>query len=104
MSIRALTPVLILVAAIVIALLAAVLKPAPEVAEPVLRPLLVDIVEVATQQMTISVKAQGSVAPQTQTQLVTEVEGRITEVSSVFVAGGFSRPAMCLCVSMTVIT
>ncbi len=51
--------------------------------------MLVDVMRVHATNEKITVKAQGSVTPRTQTTLVSEVSGLITEVSAAFVAGGF---------------
>ena len=54
--------------------------------EPV---ILVDIIQARKRTVNISVKAQGTVSPRTQTTLVSEVSGMITEVSPSFLVGGF---------------
>ena len=51
--------------------------------------MLVDVIHAQSTTLQIKVKAQGTVTPRTQTTLVSEVSGLITEVSSAFVAGGF---------------
>jgi RND family efflux transporter MFP subunit len=51
--------------------------------------MLVDVMRVHATNTKITVTAQGSVTPRTQTTLVSEVSGLITEVSAAFVAGGF---------------
>ncbi len=51
--------------------------------------LLVDVVTAKMSSQQITVRAQGSVIPRTETTLVSEVSGLITEVSPAFVAGGF---------------
>ena len=51
--------------------------------------MLVDVMRVHATNTKITVTAQGSVTPRTQTTLVSEVSGLITEVSTAFVAGGF---------------
>jgi RND family efflux transporter MFP subunit len=51
--------------------------------------ILVDIIQARKQTVNISVKAQGTVTPRTQTTLVSEVSGLITEVSASFLVGGF---------------
>lgn len=51
--------------------------------------MLVDVMRAYAANEKITVKAQGSVTPRTQTTLVSEVSGLITEVSPAFVAGGF---------------
>jgi RND family efflux transporter MFP subunit len=51
--------------------------------------MLVDVMRAQATSERITVTAQGSVTPRTQTTLVSEVSGLITEVSPAFVAGGF---------------
>ncbi len=51
--------------------------------------LLVDVVEVVSRSVDLSVAAQGTVTPRTQTTLVSEVSGQILDVSEAFVSGGF---------------
>lgn len=51
--------------------------------------MLVDVMRAHSVSAKITVTAQGSVTPRTETILVSEVSGLITEVSSAFVAGGF---------------
>jgi RND family efflux transporter MFP subunit len=51
--------------------------------------MLVDVMRVHAANEKITVKTQGSVTPRTQTTLISEVSGLITEVSAAFVAGGF---------------
>ena len=51
--------------------------------------MVVDVMRVHATNEKITVKAQGSVTPRTQTTLISEVSGLITEVSAAFVAGGF---------------
>ena len=62
-------------------------KPAPKVNDITPAPLLVDAIEVAKQDIQVSVRAQGSVMPRTATTLVAEVAGRIVEVSEQFKVG-----------------
>ena len=51
--------------------------------------MLVDVMRAHATNERITVQAQGSVTPRTQTTLISEVSGLITEVSPAFVAGGF---------------
>jgi len=53
--------------------------------------MLVDVMRASANQVQISIEAQGSVTPRTQTVLVSEVSGLIMEVSPAFVAGGFFK-------------
>ena len=51
--------------------------------------MFVDVIQVNATNEKITVTAQGSVTPRTQTTLISEVSGLITDVSPAFVAGGF---------------
>lgn len=84
-------PVLIIGLAVLVAAVLVMLKPEPEVVVPEQKPLLVDVLEVETGTLAVSIKAQGIVQPRAQTSLVSEVTGRIVEVSDNFNAGGFFR-------------
>jgi len=64
-------------------------EPAPALKNPDPPVLLVDVVEVETQDISLNVQANGTVTPRTETTLVSEVSGQIIEVSDSFVAGGF---------------
>jgi RND family efflux transporter MFP subunit len=65
------------------------LRPEPEAKAPdVIRPL-VEIVRAMPEDIVLEVHAQGTVVPRSETMLVTEVSGRIEEVSPALVAGGF---------------
>ncbi len=85
------TPVLILGAAVLLAAILVGIKPEPEVFVPVQKPVPVDVLEVEPSTLAIRVKAQGIVQPSAKSSLVTEVTGRIIEVSDNFSPGGFFR-------------
>jgi len=53
--------------------------------------LLVDVIQPQVQDTYITVSSQGTAEPRTRTNIVSEVSGRVTEVSPAFVAGGFFR-------------
>jgi multidrug efflux system membrane fusion protein len=55
--------------------------------EPI--PTTVRVVEVQPKPVKLSVHSQGSVQPQTESELVPEVSGRVTWMSPSLVAGGF---------------
>jgi RND family efflux transporter MFP subunit len=50
---------------------------------------VVQVVDVQLQDLTLTVKSQGTVSPRTESVLLPEVTGRIIEVSPSFVPGGF---------------
>ncbi len=66
-------------------------KPAPAQRRPEPPILLVEAVPVSLQTVNLSVRAQGTVTPRTETTIVSEVSGQIVEVSPAFVAGGFFK-------------
>lgn len=82
-------PVAILTVAIAVAVVFVVTRPAPKVVDNTPAPLLVDAIEVVKQDIQVSVRAQGTVIPRTETTLVAEVSGRITAVSDHFKIGGY---------------
>lgn len=51
--------------------------------------VLVEVATAAREAVTFTVQSQGSISPRTRTTLISEVSGRIVEVSPAFVAGGF---------------
>jgi RND family efflux transporter MFP subunit len=53
--------------------------------------MLIDVITAKKGTVNFSVKAQGTVTPRTETILISEVSGLITEVSSVFMVGGFFK-------------
>ena len=60
--------------------------------EPVVRPaLLVSVATATRESTTFVVRSRGLVSPRTQTTMVSEVSGQISEVSPAFVSGGFFR-------------
>ena len=84
-------PLFIIGLAALLAVILVGLKPEPETIVPERKPLLVDVLQVSPTTLTVSVQAQGVVQPGSHTSLVSEVSGRILEVSDNFKAGGFFR-------------
>jgi len=64
-------------------------RPPTEIAEPVYRPVSVDVAEVVKENLRIPVQAQGTVTPLRESSLLSEVRGRVIEVSPAFNVGGF---------------
>ncbi len=64
-------------------------QPNPASMEVLPPTMLVDVMRADPQSVQVTVKAQGTVIPRTETTLVSEVSGLITEVSPAFVSGGF---------------
>lgn len=86
---KILIPVGILFGAVVIAVvLVGARKELPK-QEEVRTAMLVDVIEVDQKDVDLRIVTQGTVAPRTETSLLSEVRGKIIEVSPQFVAGGF---------------
>jgi len=64
-------------------------RPPTEIAEPVYKPVTVDVAEVVMEQVRIPVQAQGTVTPMQETVLQAEVRGRVVEVSDNFHVGSY---------------
>ncbi len=88
---RYVLPILILLAAGLGAFAIFVSKPAPETRAPEFKPPLVRVHRVELQEVQLTVRSQGTVAPRTESQLVPEVSGRVLRVSPAFVVGGFFK-------------
>lgn len=86
---KKLLPFLIILASIGVAIMLRAGRPDAEQNEPQQLSVVVDAMTVNVQDAYMSVSSQGTVAPRTQTNLVSEVAGRVVEVSPSFVAGGF---------------
>ncbi|WDE06062.1 efflux RND transporter periplasmic adaptor subunit [Thalassomonas viridans] len=86
-----LTPIAIILAAIFILIVATVLAPKPVKKPQVFKAPLVEVMPLEYQDTTFRIASQGSVAPRTETRLVSEVSGPITQVSDNFLVGGFFR-------------
>lgn len=61
----------------------------PEPQPVVVQPPLVRVISATPAALTLTVHAEGTVAPRTESQLVPEISGRIVEVSPSLAAGGF---------------
>ncbi|MGB0513623.1 MAG: efflux RND transporter periplasmic adaptor subunit, partial [Wenzhouxiangellaceae bacterium] len=59
--------------------------------DPVTASLLVDVVQPRVKQGAFTVSAQGTVTPRIETELVSEVSGKVIWISDAFVAGGSFR-------------
>ncbi|MFT7091437.1 MAG: RND family efflux transporter MFP subunit [Candidatus Azotimanducaceae bacterium] len=82
-------PIAIITLCSAIALWMFVQKDPPQTIDKTPPVMLVDVMRAQAATATITVTAQGSVTPRTQTTLISEVSGLITDVSPAFVAGGF---------------
>ncbi|MCC5855329.1 MAG: efflux RND transporter periplasmic adaptor subunit [Idiomarina sp.] len=84
-------PITILVVAVVLASILGGMRQAPVQETPVRPAVLVEYIAVEHKDETFRVPGQGNVMPRFETQLVSEVSGRIASVSPRFVTGGFFR-------------
>ena len=66
-------------------------RPPSELLEPKQHIVTVDVIEAHKEEIRIPIQAQGTVAPLRQTSIVSEVKGRIIEMSDNFNVGGFLR-------------
>lgn len=82
-------PVAILVFAILIFMVLGSMRPEPMRGQPPRPAVLVEVIESEKQDQTFVIDGYGTVNPRHQTQLVTEVNGKVIRVSDKFVAGGF---------------
>lgn len=83
----------LIVLAVGVFIMMTLLKTAPEtkrVAKPAAKPL-VEIKTLERQDYQILLRSQGTVEPRTQSNLVSEVRGKVTRISSSFVEGGFFK-------------
>ena len=86
---QALLPLIILAAAGFIALTMYWSRPPVETLAPVVTPPGVRVHEVALTDAPLTVMSQGTVRPRTESQLVSEIDGRVIWVAPSFVEGGF---------------
>lgn len=63
----------------------------PEKKDQAQAAILVDVIEAEVRSLNFIVNSQGTVTPRTETTLVSEVSGKVVNVSADFVAGGFFR-------------
>ncbi|HCC43378.1 MAG TPA: efflux transporter periplasmic adaptor subunit [Gammaproteobacteria bacterium] len=82
-------PLIILSISAAIASLLILQKEPPRTVDSERPTMLVDVVRARSGSTQVVINAQGTVVPRTQTTMVSEVAGLITEVSPAFVAGGF---------------
>lgn len=93
---RYLLPPLLIVGAIVVVVILAMNRPAPEEREVVTSAMLVDVIEARASEGHFVITAQGTVRPRTETTVSTEVSGRLTRLAPEFVAGGLFRAGQTL--------
>jgi RND family efflux transporter MFP subunit len=88
---RFVLPPLLILGALAVVVILIMNRPQPPEREPVETAMLVDTIEAERAGDHFVVEAQGTVQPRTQTTLVPEVGGKVTDISEAFVAGGFFR-------------
>ena len=89
---KIITPVLVLVVSIGIVTALSAAKPAPEKKEESQRLVSLYVDEVTSDEVTISVQAQGDVRPKTEIDLIPQVSGRIVGISDSFAEGAEFGP------------
>ena len=88
-TLKALLPLIILAAAGFGAVTMVLNRPPVETLTPVVEPPGVRVHEVTLQDAPLAVTSQGTVQPRTESQLVSEIAGRVTWVASSFAQGSF---------------
>ncbi len=84
-----LLPIGIIMLASLIAAALVLSKPEPKQVIVEQQPLLVNAAQAVKETLQISVRAQGTITPRTSTAIISEVSGKIIEVSTHLKAGGF---------------
>lgn len=88
-SFKALLPVLLIAGALVIAGVLIVSRPEHKFESAIPRTAIVDVARVHLQDLRIPIQAQGVVNPHRDTTLISEIGGKIIDVSPSFHAGGY---------------
>jgi RND family efflux transporter MFP subunit len=90
---RFILPVLIPVLAIVLVMVVSAVNKGkrPDKNDDTDQAMLVEVMPIESESLVFTVESQGTVKPRTETTLVAEVSGKVTSVSSNYVAGGFFR-------------
>ena len=83
--------IVILASALLIMGLFIWLRPEPEVAEPIRKPLQVEAHLVEKQTLPIVLNTQGTVQPRVRTELISEVRGQVIEVTPAFQVGAYFK-------------
>ena len=84
-----LIPITIILVAVTLLILATILAPKPIKKPQVFKAPLVKVSPLLYRDITFSIDSQGSVVPRTETRLISEVSGMVTQVSDKFQVGGF---------------
>lgn len=85
-------PLLILVLGAVAASAVVEMRETPPKTAPVILPPLVRVETVHASELTLEVRAQGTVRPRTESAIAAEVAGRVLRVAPAFADGGFFAP------------
>lgn len=88
---RILLPLAVLVGAMAIAAVMVAARPQVETPPPEVSEPLVRVLEIAPRDLSLTVRAHGTVVPRTESALIPEVAGRVLWISPAFAAGGFFR-------------
>ena len=83
------TPIAIIFIAIILVVIVAIFSPKPAKKPVVIKSPLVEVVTLKPEKIRFVVQSQGTVQPRTETTLVAEVSGMVTQVSPKFLVGGF---------------
>ncbi len=83
------TPIFIVFVAIIMVIIVAVLSPKPAKKPIEVKAPLVEVVSLEPKKIRFEISSQGTVQPRTETTLIAEVSGMVTQVSPKFLVGGF---------------
>ena len=86
-----LMPFVIIIVAILLFAIIQSMAAKPAKKPVVIKPPLVNVMAIKRQDITFKVNSQGSVFPRTETSLISEVSGRVVEVSDKFQVGGYFK-------------
>ena len=86
-----LMPIAIIFAAIFVLILVGAMAPKPAKKPVEIKDPLVEVIPLVRSSFTFTISSQGSIAPRTQTNLISEVSGQVVEVSDKFKVGGFFK-------------
>ena len=89
LALRILLPVIVIAAGVYAAFTMIQNRPAPETQVVEIAPPSVRVIIAEPKNIRLKVRAEGTVAPRTETELVPEVSGRVTMISESLAVGGF---------------
>ena len=88
-ALRITLPLVVIAIAGMIAITMINAKPPVETQSPEILPPLIRTQRVTLEDLALTVTSQGTVSPRTESQLISEVSGRVMWVSPSFASGGF---------------